>query len=163
MNEMDRINNLFGRLDNFNNDPLQEVENSITITEPRVSKVYFRDKDPLQREFKKVKDEFEYLGRIGRYGGLKNIIVKIKKENGDIFRQTAEIENEGNFPCLGFNIVPQLTTSNYFFMNTSVRLYVIHCTNDKFVSLKLFTKHRPMYVCILVYNGGTMYPFLNCT
>ncbi|KOB68549.1 hypothetical protein OBRU01_18175 [Operophtera brumata] len=44
---MEDIEHLFFNLDNIISDPLEEVENSVNINEPRKTKVYFRN-DPLR-------------------------------------------------------------------------------------------------------------------
>lgn len=205
---MEQIDTLFASLDNVTADPLEEVENSIRVIEPRVYKIYFRDRDPLheytesdfkkkfrfgknvvmnvilpmiidniryetqrglpispecqlltalrfyatanfqtvsgdlkhisqstvcnivqkvsrslahqmhrfikfprsERELKRVQDDFESIGRIGRYGGLKNIIgaldcthIKISKPRG--IEHTEQYRNRKGYFSLNVQVV----------------------------------------------------------
>ncbi|XP_059061708.1 putative nuclease HARBI1 [Achroia grisella] len=63
-----------------------------------------------ERNLKRVKDEFEYLGRIGRYGGFKNMIgaldctlVKISKPRG--IEHTEQYRNRNGYFSINVQVV----------------------------------------------------------
>ncbi|KOB69007.1 Uncharacterized protein OBRU01_17455 [Operophtera brumata] len=109
---MEDIEHLFFNLDNIISDPLEEVENSVNINEPRKTKVYFRN-DPLREN---TENDFRMRYRFSKSVVLNVILpliiddLRSDTQRGLPISPTNEINGvlvaDARYPCTRYLLTP---------------------------------------------------------